>query len=700
MASFAEKVNPFLLHEEETVRQFVLHLLAEGHLATEETFLLGLQANERQTHQNPYKNSVLPYLKNYPQTEKVFIALLNGLKTNPHDQHWYVALLDNSPSWLLAKYDQDLAAVLPDKLMKRFRLYQSWASMPSGDLYAELLAHMERMEYMNTFSLSHFQLGQRAIRELSVRKDWSCEQLLDIVQLEEKEPFFTYKGIYAVMLAGYMQRQDQIPLLCKLLVRDEDILLEETARALIRIGGDQVVEELKPYLMQDESGIYAADIIANIKSKYAEETLLAALFEVQDMTVKTLIADGLCQQLSVTAIPYIEKLLIHGYDDNMLDLSESLYANCVINGIDHRNLPRWRRQITARRQKLKRLETAMEAEVDMMIDRNQRQEAERQKKRRKIGRNDPCPCGSGKKYKKCCLDKNELFARRTKHWSKEEVEAMSTDEIISRLGFLNIPFDQQQFLRDIHTFQSAEDLSEVWFDEFNVSAEGFDEDFPWFAAQVLWKRLGHNAPPCDEELDGMIQGAYELLTANKYDANKYDGNKYVEACDQWLTHWEIFVQKYEGYQSINDVDKAYKGEVYPSNWCQDIEMYLLNAGQINPRYFEQRIRYCRAFVELFPDSTELIIKNMKRAEAESCFMAGRIEEGEKKFQELIKQYPHWVWGYIGWGDMYAFGEGVAKNLAKAKEIYSLALDIDFDDDSSRLNLEDRLREFEVSDRLN
>lgn len=22
----------------------------------------------------------------------------------------------------------------------------------------------------------------------------------------------------------------------------------------------------------------------------------------------------------------------------------------------------------------------------------------------KIGRNDPCPCGSGRKYKKCCLN--------------------------------------------------------------------------------------------------------------------------------------------------------------------------------------------------------------------------------------------------------------------------------------------------------
>jgi preprotein translocase subunit SecA len=31
------------------------------------------------------------------------------------------------------------------------------------------------------------------------------------------------------------------------------------------------------------------------------------------------------------------------------------------------------------------------------------------KTRKKIGRNDPCPCGSGKKYKKCCLGKDESF---------------------------------------------------------------------------------------------------------------------------------------------------------------------------------------------------------------------------------------------------------------------------------------------------
>ncbi len=28
---------------------------------------------------------------------------------------------------------------------------------------------------------------------------------------------------------------------------------------------------------------------------------------------------------------------------------------------------------------------------------------------KKIGRNEPCPCGSGKKYKKCCLGKEDLL---------------------------------------------------------------------------------------------------------------------------------------------------------------------------------------------------------------------------------------------------------------------------------------------------
>jgi hypothetical protein len=45
----------------------------------------------------------------------------------------------------------------------------------------------------------------------------------------------------------------------------------------------------------------------------------------------------------------------------------------------------------------------------------------------KIGRNDPCPCGSGKKYKKCCLNKTEYDK------IKEVVHEAAADDKLSTL---------------------------------------------------------------------------------------------------------------------------------------------------------------------------------------------------------------------------------------------------------------------------
>ena len=36
----------------------------------------------------------------------------------------------------------------------------------------------------------------------------------------------------------------------------------------------------------------------------------------------------------------------------------------------------------------------------------------------KIGRNDPCPCGSGKKYKNCCADLAEVIELGSDPWVK------------------------------------------------------------------------------------------------------------------------------------------------------------------------------------------------------------------------------------------------------------------------------------------
>lgn len=45
---------------------------------------------------------------------------------------------------------------------------------------------------------------------------------------------------------------------------------------------------------------------------------------------------------------------------------------------------------------------------------------------KEVGRNDPCPCGSGKKYKKCCVQKSQM-ERRT-------FSQLNTSEIQSKIG--------------------------------------------------------------------------------------------------------------------------------------------------------------------------------------------------------------------------------------------------------------------------
>jgi preprotein translocase subunit SecA len=49
-----------------------------------------------------------------------------------------------------------------------------------------------------------------------------------------------------------------------------------------------------------------------------------------------------------------------------------------------------------------RMNTAMPKEQKLVYSRGESESRKPVKKGKKVGRNEPCPCGSGKKYKKCC----------------------------------------------------------------------------------------------------------------------------------------------------------------------------------------------------------------------------------------------------------------------------------------------------------
>jgi len=59
----------------------------------------------------------------------------------------------------------------------------------------------------------------------------------------------------------------------------------------------------------------------------------------------------------------------------------------------------------------------------------------------KVGRNQPCPCGSGKKYKKCCLDKEEKFNSISYDKHYFELKGKNAESFVHNLA-------QKSFLTD------------------------------------------------------------------------------------------------------------------------------------------------------------------------------------------------------------------------------------------------------------
>ena len=55
---------------------------------------------------------------------------------------------------------------------------------------------------------------------------------------------------------------------------------------------------------------------------------------------------------------------------------------------------------------------------------------------KKINRNDPCPCGSGKKYKQCCLNKETVktYTPEGKRKFKAKVISSEAPSFLSSLG--------------------------------------------------------------------------------------------------------------------------------------------------------------------------------------------------------------------------------------------------------------------------
>ena len=128
----------------------------------------------------------------------------------------------------------------------------------------------------------------------------------------------------------------------------------------------------------------------------------------------------------------------------------------------------------------------------------------------------------------------------------------------------------------------------------------------------------------------------------------------VRGCDEWLSAWEDIkdIMEEENCTSIAELQKKYEWSDFLTNFVQDLEMELGNAGIEDKEYYQKRIEYCSEMLNICGITDELTIENTRRAIADSHFALGNVEECDRLYRKWLDEDPDWGWGYIGWSDNY------------------------------------------------
>jgi len=166
----------------------------------------------------------------------------------------------------------------------------------------------------------------------------------------------------------------------------------------------------------------------------------------------------------------------------------------------------------------------------------------------------------------------------------------------------------------------------------------------------------------------------EKITEGYRHIERHDTTK---ACDIWLDAWEDIksVMKEEDIADITALDDKFNWNEFLSNYVQDLELELGNAGQDNENYIRRRISYCEEMLQLCRNDDTLIIENTRRAIADSHYELGNATECDRLYSAWLEADPKWGWGYIGWSDCYSFGtRKISPNYEKAETIIRKALE--------------------------
>ncbi len=427
------KIREALVHPDKLVRQEALLYFSECHSRDAEVMPLAIQAVE--TYGRSQAFLYLHMLAPLAQTEATVEWAVRELhreenKAEGHDSYFPALsrlLCGADPQILAPRADEILRAPgFLKELAHEFRERLRLAAWDADQCWKELERISAEAVGKQDSSGVDFGHAGRVVQALARQGDKYADRILDLlgqkVEDFETDPT-TWLEIFLVELAGEMRLGQAVPLVVKKLHECGEILSEECVEALGKVGTDAAAEAVAEGWLESEWDyrVYAAGALEAIHSDTTVRRCLELLPRDKDLDIRTKLADALLGQFADEAVePVREMVLRRAYDETMSDLMGKLVAVSTALGVTFPELPVWRREAEEKLAKQERRMRAMRGFLQVPAqpapppkpapardDFLERKPAPFLRTEKPVGRNDPCPCGSGKKFKKCCMGRGK-----------------------------------------------------------------------------------------------------------------------------------------------------------------------------------------------------------------------------------------------------------------------------------------------------
>ncbi|MCE9528381.1 MAG: SEC-C domain-containing protein, partial [Planctomycetales bacterium] len=192
-----------------------------------------------------------------------------------------------------------------------------------------------------------------------------------------------------------------------------DLMNEEAMYSLIKIGTDRTAEVLCAdwHSAPEHYKLYASSALQNIHSDLAASRCLDLQAQEGDRDLKVRLLRAALGSFCLDGIEPARQLILQ----ERWDLHQELLAVALLAGVEFPELEQWKAEEYEAVEERRRRRGNWLAPASQGRSQSQRLPAFSAladpapvlpvTRKEQAGRNDPCPCGSGKKFKKCCLGK-------------------------------------------------------------------------------------------------------------------------------------------------------------------------------------------------------------------------------------------------------------------------------------------------------